>query len=217
MATAVLTFVIVGHDDHPIFEADLSRAEGREGDRAQYLHQFVLHAALDAVDEQVWITSSMHLGVVDKFNNLQVSAFCTAAHIKFLLLHDGKSDDVIKLFFRDVYEVYLKASSPIGVSWWAVRKGLQPSVRCSGTIEAVPALQVMMNPFFTPTSRITCSSFNQKVRQLARSAQHESQSEWFQAHLKSDADGPSWHTLQTCNCSAEPTSGFDLSLTEGLS
>lgn len=31
MATAVLTFVIVGHDDHPIFEADLSRAEGREG------------------------------------------------------------------------------------------------------------------------------------------------------------------------------------------
>lgn len=147
----------------------------------------------------------------------QVSAFCTAAHIKFLLLHDGKSDDVVKLFFRDVYEVYLKASSPTGVSWWAVRKGLQPSVRCSGTIEAVPALQVMMNPFFTPTSRITCSSFNQKVRQLARSAQHDSQSEWFQAHLKSDADGPSWHTLQTCNCSAEPTSGFDLSLTEGLS
>ena len=42
----------------------------------------------------------------------QVSAFCTAAHIKFLLLHDGKSDDVSKLFFRDVYEVYLKASSP---------------------------------------------------------------------------------------------------------
>ena len=106
MATAVLTFVIVGHDDHPIFEADLSRAEGREGvslayctlssamseelraagmltdqrqpallqDRAQYLHQFVLHAALDAVDEQVWVTSSMHLGVVDKFNNLQVGS-----------------------------------------------------------------------------------------------------------------------------------------------
>ena len=43
-------------------------------DRAQYLHQFVLHAALDAVDEQVWITSSMHLGVVDKFNNLQVGS-----------------------------------------------------------------------------------------------------------------------------------------------
>jgi Sedlin, N-terminal conserved region len=42
-------------------------------ERAQYLHQFVMHAALDAVDEQLWSTSSMHLGVVDRFNNLQAS------------------------------------------------------------------------------------------------------------------------------------------------
>ena len=35
--------------------------------------QFVLHAALDAVDEQQWSTTNMHLGVVDKFHNLQVS------------------------------------------------------------------------------------------------------------------------------------------------
>ena len=41
-------------------------------ERAQYLHQFVLHASLDAVDEQLWNTTSMHLGVVDKFNNLHV-------------------------------------------------------------------------------------------------------------------------------------------------
>ncbi len=41
-------------------------------ERAQYLHQFVLHAALDAVEEQLWGTSAMHLGVVDRFNNLQV-------------------------------------------------------------------------------------------------------------------------------------------------
>ncbi len=56
-------------------------------DRAQYLHQFVLHAALDAVDEQVWITSSMHLGVVDKFNNLQVGSTIEAK----ALSHGGPS------------------------------------------------------------------------------------------------------------------------------
>ncbi len=53
------------------------RAPGEAGardDRAQYLHQFVLHAALDAVEEQQWQTTSMSLGVVDKFNNLQARA-----------------------------------------------------------------------------------------------------------------------------------------------
>jgi hypothetical protein len=39
---------------------------------------------------------------------VQVSAFVTAAQVKFLLLHDGKSEDSIKLFFKDVYEVYLR-------------------------------------------------------------------------------------------------------------
>lgn len=75
-----------------------------------YLHQFVLHAALDAVNEQLWTTTSMHLGNVDKFNNLMVAAHVTAAHVRFLLLHDGKSDEAIRLFFKDVYDVYVRVS-----------------------------------------------------------------------------------------------------------
>ena len=73
-----------------------------------YLHQFVLHAALDAVNEQLWTTTSMHLGTVDKFNNLMVAAYATAAHIKFLLLHDGKNEETIRLFFKDVYDIYVR-------------------------------------------------------------------------------------------------------------
>jgi hypothetical protein len=75
MTTGVLNLVIVGHEDHPIFEVDLTRQASdtaARDERAQYLHQFVLHASLDAVDEQLWNTTSMHLGVVDKFNNLHV-------------------------------------------------------------------------------------------------------------------------------------------------
>ena len=132
---AVLTFVIVGHDDHPLFETDLApRPDGREVSmfapqsnakqpvyfaypaqlmlqtQGVYLHQFVLHAALDAVNEQLWTTTNMHLGPVDKFNNLIVTAYTTAAHIKFLLLHDGRSDDTIRLFFKDVYDIYVRVS-----------------------------------------------------------------------------------------------------------
>jgi hypothetical protein len=34
-----------------------------EQQRDQYLHQFVLHAALDAVDEVQWTTKELHLKV----------------------------------------------------------------------------------------------------------------------------------------------------------
>ena len=50
----------------------------------------------------------MHLGNVDKFNNLTVAAHVTAAHVKFLLLHDGKNDEAIRLFFKDVYDIYVR-------------------------------------------------------------------------------------------------------------
>lgn len=39
---------------------------------------------------------------------VQVSADVTAAHIKFLLLHDGRNEEAIKGFFRDVYEAYMR-------------------------------------------------------------------------------------------------------------
>ena len=38
----------------------------------------------------------------------QVSAYVTAAHIKFLLLHDGRSEDAIRGFFREIYDSYLR-------------------------------------------------------------------------------------------------------------
>jgi hypothetical protein len=138
MAMPVLSLVIVGHEDHPIFEADLSSKASDSAvrdERAQYLHQFVLHAALDAVEEQLWGTSAMHLGVVDRFNNLQVSAYVTAAHVKFLLLHDGRGEEAIKSFFKDVYDAYLR---------------------------------VIMNPFFTPTTSIKSANFQQKVRAASK-------------------------------------------------
>lgn len=80
-------------------------------ERPQYLYHFVMHASLDAVDDAEWNTSSMHLGVVDRFNNLQVSAFTTASRTRFLLLHEGKSDDAVKTFFKGVYELYLSKAA----------------------------------------------------------------------------------------------------------
>lgn len=105
MAATVLTFVIVGQQDHPIYEVDLT---GPKEQQAQYLHQFVLHAALDAVDEAMWATKELFLKTVDRFNNLFVSAFVTPGGARLLLLHDGRGDDGVRAFFGEVYELYLR-------------------------------------------------------------------------------------------------------------
>ena len=132
---ATLTFVIVGSSDAPIYEADLATpaapdADGapppppspsqpppapppppaRDADRAQYLHQFVLHAALDAVDDAAAASTGAHLGPVDRFNALTVSAYATPSRLRLLLLHDGRPDDVVRGFLRDVHEALVKAS-----------------------------------------------------------------------------------------------------------
>jgi len=63
---------------------------------------------LDLVEKSAWTTNSMYLRVVDKVNQQQVSTFLTAANVKFMLLHGGKGEEVIKNFFNEVYGYYVK-------------------------------------------------------------------------------------------------------------
>jgi|UniRef100_A0A2N9IH57 hypothetical protein len=78
MATTAC-FIIVSRNDIPIYEAEVGSAAKRE-DAAQ-LHQFILHAALDIVQDLAWTTSAMFLKAIDRFNDLVVSVYVTAGHI----------------------------------------------------------------------------------------------------------------------------------------
>ncbi|KAF8103384.1 hypothetical protein N665_0188s0321 [Sinapis alba] len=107
MANLTACFIIVGRNDNPIYEAEVGSAAKRE-DAAQ-LHQFILHAALDVVQDLAWTTTSaMFLKSVDRFNDLVVSVYVTAGQTRLMLLHDSRNEDGIKSFFQEVHELYIK-------------------------------------------------------------------------------------------------------------
>ncbi|EAZ31265.1 hypothetical protein OsJ_15368 [Oryza sativa Japonica Group] len=138
-------FAIVSKNDIPIYEAEVGSAPKKED--LAYQHQFILHAALDVVQDLAWSTNAMFLKSVDRFNDLVVSVyfylynnivfFNLMTHARFMLLHDSRSEDGIKSFFQEVHELYIK---------------------------------IFLNPLYLPGSRITSSHFDTKVRALARSS-----------------------------------------------
>jgi hypothetical protein len=92
----------------------------------------------------------------------QVSAFVTAAQVTFLLLHDGRNDDTVKLFFRDVYEVRFTPAL------WPLLRRVTCSQTCSSVSAAQVYLRVVLNPFFSASARLTSPTFAQKVRNISR-------------------------------------------------
>ncbi|CCX30393.1 Sedlin [Pyronema domesticum] len=107
-------FAIIGTKDNPIYETEFGTSkQGGDGharfpDEQRPMNQFILHSALDIVEEVQWVQKELYLKTVDRFNNLLVSCFLTAGNIKFLLLHDSKAEDPIRQFFADVHEAYVK-------------------------------------------------------------------------------------------------------------
>lgn len=106
MATTACFVIVGGNNNSPIYESEVGPAPKKE--EAAHQHQFILHAALDIVEDLAWTTNATFLKSVDKFNDLTVSVYVTAGQTKLMLLHDSRNEDGIRNFFQEVYELYIK-------------------------------------------------------------------------------------------------------------
>ena len=150
-------FMIVGREE-PLYELLLEPTLSRREDVARST-QFILHGSLDLVDLQIWTNPATHLKLVDRHNDQFVSAYVTPSGTRFLLLHDGRSDDSIKAFFVDVHELFVKVCfSKLGMSC-----SHSPQTRAQ-----LPLTQVLLNPLYSPDSRIESKEFDSKARALAK-------------------------------------------------
>ena len=98
-------FMIVSPDDCQVYEKKIASYKKE----INYMHELIAYASLDMVELSEWQTNNMYMKQVDKFNDSTIHCFVTPGRMRFLLLHEGHSDDSIKNFFNDVYEYYVKA------------------------------------------------------------------------------------------------------------
>lgn len=159
-------FVVVGSKE-PLYKMEM-RARREE---SAHVDEFVLHAALDLVDELMWTTPAMALKVVDRFNDQLVSAFVTASGVKFLLLHETRNDDTVKAFFHEVHELYVKVRR--GGNVQGGRRGgcINVSLVIDGSncsFVFLLLLQLLMNPFYEYDTPISSEVFDARVKTLAR-------------------------------------------------
>lgn len=104
---------IVGRHDKSLFEYEIGplRASDESAILPASLNElniYIAHAALDVVDEAQWESPLLYLKSVDKFYGYIISAFVTPGNVRFLLLHDARSDESIRQFFVDLWDIYVK-------------------------------------------------------------------------------------------------------------
>ncbi|KAJ2115842.1 TRAPP subunit [Coemansia sp. RSA 922] len=111
IAAPVTTSPTIAHDpETPIksLVASCPTELGVQRDESKYLNQFIVHAALDLVDDAQFMSTACYLKTIDRYNDWNVSAYVTPSNTRLMLLHEAKADDAIRLFFTDCHELYLK-------------------------------------------------------------------------------------------------------------
>jgi hypothetical protein len=84
-------FVIVGKDDKLLYSFEYSDAKKFSAKDETCSNHFVLHAALDIVDEIVWKNNSYFLKNVEKYGSMTISCYVIPSRIHHFVHYDVMS------------------------------------------------------------------------------------------------------------------------------
>ena len=105
----MIVFAIIGKGDFPLYQCEFRK--GNEVQDTSRTDQFLIHAALDCVEETVWQTPNPFLKNVDYSETAKIYAYVTPGHTRFLLYIEDppvQSEILAESFFKQVHEPYLK-------------------------------------------------------------------------------------------------------------
>lgn len=73
-------------------------------------HHLIMHAALDQIQEQQYLTQNMYLRRLESSQKLGTYAYITASNARFLIQFEDNewSEESIKKFFTTVQDLYVK-------------------------------------------------------------------------------------------------------------
>ncbi|EME29061.1 hypothetical protein Gasu_34560 isoform 2 [Galdieria sulphuraria] len=109
-----ITFVIVSPQDQLLYEATFPPVS--QTDETAHLREFILFASLDILEQVVWSTRDFYLKAIDRFNDQIIYGLVTASSVRLLLVSDGKSEEAVKNFLQEAYELYVKVRSPVDLN-----------------------------------------------------------------------------------------------------
>ncbi|KAL3235130.1 Trafficking protein particle complex subunit 20 [Nakaseomyces bracarensis] len=159
-------FAIVGEHDKPLYEAEFTQTAGF-AQEIKELNPFILHAALDIVEDLQWqpsagtsgasvgngflrsrsnvSTDNCYLGQVDHFYGLAITAYLTYGGKKFVMLHGNNST---------------RGKNSHMIDDNMVRSFYQDVHELY--------IKTLMNPFYTQDSPIESPTFDLRVQTLAK-------------------------------------------------
>ena len=101
--------MIVSRDDFPLFEMKIDSLVKNQNKVKPEQYEFIINGALDTIDQLQWQTKAMYLKPAEKFNDcLSVACLLTPANTRLVLLHEAASEDRIKTFLNEVYDLYAR-------------------------------------------------------------------------------------------------------------